>query len=285
VDDERLSIGRFAKLCRLSVKALRHYDELGLLRPAHVDPSSGYRSYRRAQVRRALAIGMLRELDVPLSSVREILDGGGDRAIIALESEARRQARELARRQVILASLTRLVRERSLAPHAVELVETPECRLLVLRRTASVEDQEDVTTEAVRVLMRTLETHRIGWRDPVVCRFHETSESDDQLALEIGVGIGDADVAPRLLEGAHVLTLPRAGRAACARHIGPYASLGLAHHAVYAWARERGLEPAGPLYEVYVNDPDDVAPEALITEVRLPLAGSDEAIIEQEGSK
>ena len=41
--DDLLPIGRFARATRLSVKALRHYDELGLLRPAFVDPSSGYR--------------------------------------------------------------------------------------------------------------------------------------------------------------------------------------------------------------------------------------------------
>jgi DNA-binding transcriptional MerR regulator len=43
VTQQLLPIGRFARLCRLSIKQLRHYDELGLLRPARIDPSSGYR--------------------------------------------------------------------------------------------------------------------------------------------------------------------------------------------------------------------------------------------------
>ena len=63
--DDLLPIGRFAKATRLSVKALRHYDELGLLRPAFVDPSSGYRYYRPAQANQAEAILLDREDVMP----------------------------------------------------------------------------------------------------------------------------------------------------------------------------------------------------------------------------
>ena len=55
-----MPIGRFARACRLSVKALRHYDEEQLLRPAHIDERTGYRYYTREQVRDAVTIGMLR---------------------------------------------------------------------------------------------------------------------------------------------------------------------------------------------------------------------------------
>jgi DNA-binding transcriptional MerR regulator len=68
-----LPIGRFSKMTRLSVKALRHYDELGLLAPAVVDPFSGYRYYTYSQANRAEAIRILRGLDVPLEDVRELL--------------------------------------------------------------------------------------------------------------------------------------------------------------------------------------------------------------------
>jgi MerR HTH family regulatory protein len=67
--DDLLPIGRFAKATRLSVKALRHYDELGLLRPAFVDPSSGYRYYRPAQANQAEAIRVLRSVDMPLEEI------------------------------------------------------------------------------------------------------------------------------------------------------------------------------------------------------------------------
>ncbi|HEV2781015.1 MAG TPA: MerR family transcriptional regulator [Actinophytocola sp.] len=54
---------------------MRHYDELGLLRPAEVDPHTGYRYYRRDQARDALLIGLLRSVDVPLPAVAQVLAG------------------------------------------------------------------------------------------------------------------------------------------------------------------------------------------------------------------
>ena len=79
--DDLLPIGRFSKATRLSVKALRHYDELGLLRPAFVDPSSGYRYYRPAQANQAEAIRILRSVEMPLEEIGELLaEGGGEPA-------------------------------------------------------------------------------------------------------------------------------------------------------------------------------------------------------------
>lgn len=71
--DQLIAIGRFARMTGLSVGALRHYDELDLLRPADVDPATGYRRYRADQLATARTIGTLRELEVPLDEIRAIL--------------------------------------------------------------------------------------------------------------------------------------------------------------------------------------------------------------------
>jgi DNA-binding transcriptional MerR regulator len=68
-----MPIGRFSRLTGLTVKALRHYDELGLLPPAAVDPETGYRSYSSAQVGRAEWIRTLRLLELPLDDIATIL--------------------------------------------------------------------------------------------------------------------------------------------------------------------------------------------------------------------
>lgn len=73
-DVELLTIGAFARAVRLSPKALRLYDELGLLRPALVDGESGYRFYDPAQVERARLIAWLRRLGMPLARIREVCD-------------------------------------------------------------------------------------------------------------------------------------------------------------------------------------------------------------------
>ena len=67
-----LTIGAFARACRLSPKALRLYDELELLRPARVDPDTGYRYYAVEQLERARLVAWLRRLGMPLASIREV---------------------------------------------------------------------------------------------------------------------------------------------------------------------------------------------------------------------
>jgi DNA-binding transcriptional MerR regulator len=74
VDDELMTIGRFARLTGLSVGTLRHYDEVGLLPPASVGPASGYRRYRRTQAGRARQIAMLRWDGLPIEEIRQVID-------------------------------------------------------------------------------------------------------------------------------------------------------------------------------------------------------------------
>jgi DNA-binding transcriptional MerR regulator len=80
-----LSIGAFARLTGLSVPTLRRYDAIGLLRPASVDGATGYRRYVRGQVAQARTIRRLRDLDVPLETIRAILDAGDGEALSLLE--------------------------------------------------------------------------------------------------------------------------------------------------------------------------------------------------------
>ena len=98
-DPDRLVIGRFARLTGLSVGALRHYDELDLLRPAFVDRETGYRSYRRDQLEAARTIVRLRDLEVPLETIR---------AYLGTDDPAERRRMMLAHRQRIEARVFRL---------------------------------------------------------------------------------------------------------------------------------------------------------------------------------
>jgi DNA-binding transcriptional MerR regulator len=70
---DQMSIGEFARDSRLSAKALRLYDELGLLPPARVDDGSGYRFYERGQLKQARLIAALRQLEVPLAQIKSVL--------------------------------------------------------------------------------------------------------------------------------------------------------------------------------------------------------------------
>jgi DNA-binding transcriptional MerR regulator len=73
VEERELTIGRFAALSGLSAKALRHYDSIGLLKPAGVDRFTGYRLYDRGQLAAAGTIVALRSLGLPLGDVARVL--------------------------------------------------------------------------------------------------------------------------------------------------------------------------------------------------------------------
>ena len=81
-----LSIGQFSALCRLSPKALRLYDELGLVVPVRTDPASGYRWYAAGQAGRARMVGLLRQLDMPLAQIAEVVDAPGAAAAAAVRA-------------------------------------------------------------------------------------------------------------------------------------------------------------------------------------------------------
>ena len=70
-----LSIGDFSRMTFLTVKALRHYHDVGLLEPARIDAHSGYRYYRPEQVTEARMIRRLRDLDLPVDEVRAVARG------------------------------------------------------------------------------------------------------------------------------------------------------------------------------------------------------------------
>ena len=127
-----MPIGRFSRQTGLSVKALRHYDELGLLRPAAVDPDTGYRLYATGQVERAEAIRLLRRLEVPLDDIATLL-ASGDPATVrsVLLDHQRRTALRSAELKIILQGLQPLIdgKEPVMGTHAQALDAETERRL------------------------------------------------------------------------------------------------------------------------------------------------------------
>jgi DNA-binding transcriptional MerR regulator len=101
--DDLLTIGRFARLAGLSVGALRHYDDLDLLRPARIDPLTNYRSYRRDQLETARTIVRMRDLEVPLETIRDLLatDDPAERRRLLREHRARVEARTFRLQRVL----------------------------------------------------------------------------------------------------------------------------------------------------------------------------------------
>jgi DNA-binding transcriptional MerR regulator len=129
-----MSIGEFARRSRLSAKALRLYDGLGLLSPARVDELSGYRYYEAVQLDQARLIAALRQVGVPLTTVKELLALGPAEVaerVTAFWREA--EARHAGQRELVTVLVDRLAR-RSTVMYEVATRDIPRRSLLCLKR-------------------------------------------------------------------------------------------------------------------------------------------------------
>ena len=118
--EDLIPIGQFAAASRLSLKALRLYDENGLLPPARVDPDTGYRSYRLEQLRSATLIGLLRSAGMPLVEIRQVLD---DPSVSRIDEHEATLTHELAERRRILAYVRSYLKEEQMFDVNVKEVE------------------------------------------------------------------------------------------------------------------------------------------------------------------
>jgi DNA-binding transcriptional MerR regulator len=265
MDQQLMPIGRFARRCRLSVKQLRHYDELGLLRPAWVDPDSGYRYYRAEQAREALSIGLLRSLDVPLAAIGQVLAGSDVTAVLGAVKD--RLEADLVRRRRMLATLNRVLAE-GLPRAEVRLIHQDARRVAITTAVGTVEEIGPVTSDCVARLGQALAAAGRQPRGPLIGLF--PLDLTDQVTVRVAAEV-DQDVAGTSRE------VLGGGLFAVATHVGPYDQPALTTHALLAWTGEHGHTVGGGLREVYVSDPQHTAPEQLVTQLMIKVEEEERA--------
>ena len=177
---KEISIGEFARRSRLSLKALRLYDKRGVLVPARVDQASGYRYYDTAQLDDARLVVMLRELQVPLKAVRELLAGDpADAATRIAEHWRDAEAAHDARRELADYLVNRLRGKRPVM-YEVATREMPERSLLCLKRTVDVQGQFAFGKEFIAILRERPLPKIEGREGAAFCIYwsHPTPDSD-----------------------------------------------------------------------------------------------------------
>ena len=256
-------------MTRLSVKALRLYDENGLLPPAHVDPSSGYRYYDLGQANRAEAVRTLRSVDMPLDEIRAILETDDPELVHKrLVVHRERLAERLTAQERILAYLESLIqRKEGIRPYAVEITEeTPQLVAATMIHTNLSRIGNDIGI-GFGSLMRVLGSEGVAPSGAPLIVYHQVIDEETNGDIEICVPVdsafsGDAEVYRRELEG---------GTMATTVHRGPYQEIAPAYHTLTSWISEHGHETAGPPREIYLNDLETVPPEELLTRVEFPI--------------
>ena len=197
-----LTIGEFSRMTHLSVKALRHYDDVGLLSPAEVDRSSGYRRYATGQVPIAQVIRRFRDLDMPLEEIRGVLDAPDvavrDQAILV---HLQRMQETLAQTQTTVASLQALLDgNRPTLP--VEYRSVPAIHAVGIRGIVDWDDAEPWLNEALAELDRTVDSQPSGRTGPDSAlysgKFFETHVGEVTAFVPVGDGIATAGRVERV---------------------------------------------------------------------------------------
>ncbi|MFD4525473.1 MerR family transcriptional regulator [Streptomyces sp. NPDC058470] len=282
---ELLTIGAFAARSRLSPKALRLYDRLGLLAPAHVDEVSGYRYYRADQIERARLVALLRQLDMPLARIAGVVEAGdaeGSLAAAALLDAywADAEARFAAQRTLAEYLRGRLSGRSSemYEKFVIETVDVPEQVVLTESRHTLA---DELPTWIPASLGRLEEGARVcggATAAPFVVYHSEVSQESDGPA-ESCVPVADADAARAWassrgrafdtrvrVEPARRLAYTRITKAQVA-----HPQILAAFEAVEGWMAARGLSYDGPCREVYFADWDAAGPEDAVCDVAFPV--------------
>lgn len=261
-------IGAFASMGRVSVRMLRHYDKVGLLRPARVDEFSGYRYYEADQLRRLNRLLACKDLGFTLDEVKSILDE--DDADLA--GLLRRREAELV--EQITADQDRLTRVRArlaliraedASPaEAVTIEPLQPAHVAVLRGVAESSDHDDVgpvIQYLFGALIKSLGT--VSPAGPAVATYRPL----DGGALEVQACFPIGSDAPA---GVEVAELPGHPTAATYLHRGTMADIGLAYQVLAAWVEHAGHSTDGTAREVYLTSYPEPE-EHWRTSVQLPV--------------
>jgi DNA-binding transcriptional MerR regulator len=268
------TIGDFAHLGRVSVRMLRHYDAVGLLPPAHVDPSSGYRFYTAAQLQRLNRLLALKDLGLTLDQVRVVLD----EKLSVEQLHGMLSLRRAELRQQILADESRLrrvearlraiEREGAMPTDDVVLKPVPATRVARLTATADSYGPEDigpVIQPLYPELMARLERAGVPITGYGIATY--APADGDQVLVEAGFTVS---VEPAASYDFEVVDLPALAEAATIVHRGTMDDVDVTYQAVAAWIEAHGYRQHGFGREVYLRygegDPAD-----WITELQLEI--------------
>ncbi|MFE0266353.1 MerR family transcriptional regulator [Nocardiopsis alba] len=268
------NIGDFARHGRVSVRMLRHYDATGLLRPAHVDPASGYRHYTAAQLARLNRIIALKDLGFTLRQVHDIVDEKVEAEELRGMLRLRRAeletavAAERARLTQVEARLRAIESEGHMPTNDVVLKSVPAVRVARLTATAASFDPEDIGSvigPLYTVLFRRLELAGITPTGPGVSHYEDAPEGGGRItvhaAVQVSAPLGSGDF--------EVVDLPPVERAATIVHRGAMATVLPTAQTLARWIDAGGHTSVGYPREVTLECPENL--DDWVTELQAPL--------------
>jgi DNA-binding transcriptional MerR regulator/effector-binding domain-containing protein len=266
----RLAIGDFSRMTHLSVKALRHYHDVGLLQPAEIDPDSGYRFYEPGQLAAAQVIRRFRDLGMPLDEIRTVLDApdvaSRNEVIVA---HLQRMETQLAATQATVTSLRSLL-EHPAGPITVEHRFARPALVLAITEPVRWGDFTDWWMSAFTDLDAAVGAAGLTRSGPRGALYPA-----ELFELEVGevVAYVPVDTADQSATTGRVRVREIPGaELAVAVHRGSFDDLDRTYGAVGTYVAEREIGVEGPIRELYVVSPFDTTAESEYrTEVCWPV--------------
>ncbi len=267
-----IRIGDFARLGQVSVVTLRHYDDIGLLKPQSVDQFTGYRYYGVEQLAQLNRILALKDLGFTLQQIGQVLSGVTLEQLYGMLKMKQAEvdqtiANERERLTRITARLRQIALENNVADHNVGLKEV--APVLVASRRVTIPTNAEVPSylggafdEAYGFVAERGATAAgpclAIWHQPAAVLTNEDAEG--AVPIEAAVA-GTERVKVYELEGGQFVSVT---------HDGPFETMSQAHAALLSWAESNGHRVAGSYREVYLREgAGEVQP---VTEIQYPLA-------------
>jgi DNA-binding transcriptional MerR regulator/predicted transcriptional regulator YdeE len=269
-----MNIGDFARLGGITPRMLRHYDQVGLLRPARVDDATGYRWYSAGQLARLHRLLAFRELGFTLEQIGGLLDG--ELALDELRGMLRLRrvqiqadvAEEHAKLRRVEAHLRAL--EGSTTMPADIVVKTAE-PLRIAAATGSApgfghDNLGPVFDQLLPEIWSTITS--AGAKPGISVAWYEWPDDEGEVVVHAGFVIGDQTVPET--NGVRVDALP-AVEVASVIHRGSMESITTTYEALVSWIERNGLQIAGRSRELY-HEWNDTDPSQCVTELQMPIS-------------
>ncbi|HBY24216.1 MAG TPA: MerR family transcriptional regulator [Propionibacteriaceae bacterium] len=258
-------ISDFARLGQVSMRMLRHYDDLGLLTPDHVDPGNGYRSYSPEQLHVLNRLVALKDLGFTLDQVRRIMveDVGPDelRGMLRLRRiELEDEARAVGTRLAAVESRLRMIDKETIMSADFVIKALPAVRLVAQTANLEPEQLDDHIGPMFASVAATLPPVPGSFTTPIAT-YAETDSG-----MDVVVGYAYHWEPP---PGSEVVDLP-AVEAVCGVHLGSMATIRESWQALHRWIVENGHTFDGPCRELYVRTEGDDQ-STWVTELQQPI--------------
>jgi effector-binding domain-containing protein/DNA-binding transcriptional MerR regulator len=266
-------IGDFSKLTFVSVRMLRHYDEIGLLTPRTIDPETGYRYYAAEQMVRMNRIYVLREMGFSLQEIKDLLstDLEGEQLLALLRQRHRSIADTLdqeRQKQLRVETLMRLIeKEGHSMKYEVAIKAIPEYRVLSLRDVIPAYQEEGILWQEMMLYTR---QNGIRYQDPCYSIYHDAGYREKDVDVEVTLGISDPVPETDRIKVRQLEALPEA---AVVMHQGPYDTLTEAYQALGIWMESNHYELNGSTRAIFHKGPyNEKDPANYLTEIQAPVS-------------